>query len=117
MFSEPLCRTRESFGATHDRKSQSKKGMLLEKLCSVGEGHRPCAGGFACAWRTLKQHSSGFVVCKMAASAFGNGLIHLWVQQGQQHGVLYLLLLISIPWKQQGWQIKQKLVVTSCRCS
>lgn len=121
MLSRSVCRPRKLCRAIHDRKLQSKKGMLVEQPCRVGEGEwegqRPCAGGFACAWWSLKQHSSRFVVCKMAASAFGNGLVHLRVQQGQQHSVLNLLLLISVPWKQQGWRINWELSVTSCRCS
>ena len=57
---------------------------------------KPCACGLASAWGPLKQNRSGLVVAGMPPCALGYVLIHFRVQQCQQHGVLNLLLLVSI---------------------
>ncbi len=58
----------------------------------------PGAGGLPAAGRALKEHCARprAVRCKLAG-ALGNPLIHLRVQQRQQHRVLYLPLLLVVP--------------------
>ena len=57
----------------------------------------PGAGGLASAWRPFKQNRPGLIVTVVAPCRLCYGLIHLRVLQSQQHSVLNLLLLISIP--------------------